>query len=81
MSDSPPEKDVQWSDRGIEGAYKFIQKLWVLHKKIINKINDSNGNDNDNEIIKFTNNFIYKVTNNIENFRYNVIVANFYENV
>ena len=28
MSDSPPEKDVQWSDEGMEGSYKFVQKLW-----------------------------------------------------
>ena len=29
LSDSPPEKDVQWSDEGINSSYKFIQKLWV----------------------------------------------------
>ena len=34
LSDSPPEKDVQWSDRGMESSYKFLQKLWTLHKKI-----------------------------------------------
>ena len=33
LSDSPPEKDVQWSERGMEAAFKFIQKLWMLHKK------------------------------------------------
>ena len=34
LSDSPPEKDVQWSDEGITASYKFIQKLWVLNSKI-----------------------------------------------
>ena len=34
---------------------------------------------NDENIIKFSNNLIHKITNNIENFRYNVIIANFYE--
>ena len=33
LSDSPPEKDVQWSDEGIEASYKFILKLWSLHNK------------------------------------------------
>ena len=33
MSDSPPEKDVQWSTEGMEGSFKFIQKLWTLNKK------------------------------------------------
>ena len=31
LSDSPPEKDVQWSNEGINSSYKFIQKLWVLN--------------------------------------------------
>ena len=34
LSDSPPEKDVQWSDQGMIASYKFLQKLWILHKKI-----------------------------------------------
>ena len=33
LSDSPPEKDVQWSDEGMSSAYKFLQKLWVLNHK------------------------------------------------
>ena len=32
LSDSPPEKDVQWSDEGINSSYKFIQKFWNLSK-------------------------------------------------
>ena len=35
LSDSPPEKDVQWSDQGMIASYKFIQKFWILHKKIV----------------------------------------------
>ena len=38
LSDSPPEKDVQWSEQGMIASYKFLQKLWTLHKKIKNKI-------------------------------------------
>ena len=80
MSDSPPEKDIQWSDEGIEGAYKFIQKLWILHNKILNKLNLNIKNEKfDDDLIKFTNLLIYKITNNLENFRYNVIIANFHE--
>ena len=36
LSDSPPEKDVQWSEQGMIAAYKFVQKFWSLHKEIIN---------------------------------------------
>ena len=79
MYDSPPEKDVQWSDEGMESSYKFILKLWGLHQKIIKKINANEKNNINENINKFTNSLIKKITNNIENFRYNVIIANFHE--
>ena len=80
LSDSPPEKDVQWSDEGMEGSYKFLQKLWTLHNTFIEKINLKENNEGEGEnISKFTNSLIKKINQNIENFRYNVIIANFYE--
>ena len=79
MSDSPPEKDVQWSTEGMEGSYKFIQKLWLLHKKFLEKISYNEKGDNDEGITKYTNTLILKITNNLDSFRYNVIIANFYE--
>ena len=39
LSDSPPEKDVQWSDQGMLAAHKFVQKFWILHLKIMNILN------------------------------------------
>ena len=30
LSDSPPEKDIQWSDTGVYSASKFLQKIWNL---------------------------------------------------
>ena len=34
LADSPPEKDVQWSEEGMKSAYKFIQKFWSLSEQI-----------------------------------------------
>ena len=79
LSDSPPEKDVQWSDQGMLASFKFVQKLWALNSKILDKIKDSNQNDEGKNLTKFTNQLINKVTQNLEKFHYNVIVANFYE--
>ena len=79
LSDSPPEKDVQWSDEGIIASYKFIQKLWVLNQRITDEVNKNHRNDEDEELSKITNNFINKVTNNLTRFTYNKIVANYYE--
>jgi leucyl-tRNA synthetase len=77
LSDSPPEKDVQWSERGMVSSYKFLQKLWILHRKILNKKSDKNKKNDEIEI--FTNQIIQKITNNLENFHYNVIIANLHE--
>ncbi|MDC1169088.1 leucine--tRNA ligase [Candidatus Pelagibacter ubique] len=79
LSDSPPEKDVQWSDQGMLASFKFVQKLWALNSKILDKIKDNNQNDEGKNLIKFTNQLINKVTQNLEKFHYNVIVANLYE--
>ena len=79
LSDSPPEKDVQWSEEGIVSCYKFIQKFWLLHSKILDKIKDNSINEKNNELEKFTNFFIKKMKNNLENFQYNVVVANIHE--
>ena len=79
LSDSPPEKDVQWSEEGIISSFKFLQKLWNLHLKILREIKNDNKNDSDNELVKYTNKFIQSVTQNLENFSYNKIIANMYE--
>tara|TARA_Y100000590_G_scaffold346589_1_gene396921 strand:- start:2016 stop:4553 length:2538 start_codon:yes stop_codon:yes gene_type:complete len=78
LSDSPPEKDVQWSEQGMIASFKFIQKLWILHEKFKEKINE-NSKDDDEEISIFTNQMIEKINYNLEKFNYNVIIANLYE--
>ena len=80
LSDSPPEKDVQWSEQGMVSSFKFIQKLWMLHSKIKNKLSDkSDVKDEDLEFNKFTNQLINKISGNLESFSYNVIIAGMYE--
>ncbi len=79
LSDSPPEKDVQWSEEGIISSYKFIQKLWGLNEKITEQISKNHKKDNDIEIEKYTNKFLKKVTDNLESFSYNKIIANLHE--
>ena len=79
LSDSPPEKDVQWSEEGIVASHKFIQKLWTLNRKIIEEIGKDHSENAGYELIKFTNKFIKKISNNLENFSYNIIVANLHE--
>jgi len=79
LSDSPPEKDVQWSEEGISSAFKFIQKLWNMHLKIVDQIQKNHKQNSSDKLIKYTNKFIKKITNNLDNFSYNIIIANIHE--
>ena len=82
LSDSPPEKDVQWSEQGMVASHKFVQKLWLLNCKIkekIRKCSDKKDQEGDLEIERFTNQLIFKMNNNLEKFNYNVIIASMYE--
>ena len=79
LSDSPPEKDVQWSDEGIISSYKFIQKLWILNSTVLDEINKDHKNDNELNLKKFTHKFIKKISENLDNFSYNIVIANLHE--
>jgi len=79
LSDSPPEKDVQWSEEGISASYKFLQKLWNLNTKIIEEINKDHPQNSHNALIKFTNKFVKKMETNLNNFSYNIIIASLHE--
>ena len=79
LSDSPPEKDVQWSDEGINSAYKFIQKLWLLNQKINSEILKDHDNDEEDNLTKKTNQYLKKMTDNLCSFSYNVLIANLHE--
>ncbi len=79
LSDSPPEKDVQWSNTGVSSANKFLQKVWNLNF-LISKKNDSKADDYyEKEFNLEINDFVKKIDNAIKTFRFNVAVANFYE--
>ena len=78
LSDSPPERDVQWALEGVSAAFKFIQKLWKLNNDILNK-KDSTSDTEDLTLRKAVNKTIYNVTKNLDNFQYNVVIANIHE--
>ena len=79
LSDSPPEKDIQWSDQGMLSSFKFIQKLWNLHLKFVNKIKINAKENKKNNLDKITNLFIKNVSDNLKIFAYNKIIANLHE--
>ena len=79
LSDSPPEKDVQWSATGVAAASKFLQKIWDLNYKISNRVEKGIEKNIEIKFIQTVNNFINKIDASINDFRFNVSIAHFYE--
>jgi len=76
LSDSPPDRDIQWSDSGIQGAYKYIQKIFRTCEKISN-YKRTNENFDKNFFIKVD--ILVKETSEcVEKFQMNVAVAKLY---
>ena len=76
LSDSPPERDLQWTENGITSSYRLINKLWEFVDKYRNyKTNDSDDNKTIHELKKIIN----EVSSNIEAFQFNKSVAKVYE--
>ena len=78
LSDSPPEKDIQWSETGMISSYKFIQKFWIFLNQI-SLISKNESLNDKKEIDIFTNQSIQRINIALEKFRYNVIIAVFHE--
>jgi len=79
LSDSPPEKDVQWSDVGVISANKFLQKIWNLNFQINNRKDQK---PNIPTVEKFNSEItrlISKIDKSINEFKFNVSIALFYE--
>ncbi len=79
LSDSPPEKDVQWSDIGVASANKFLQKIWNLNFLTSSRKDRKTDQKSLNKFLSNLNGFIIKIHNSIEDFKFNVSIAHFYE--
>ena len=76
LSDSPPERDLQWTDTGIAASFKFINKLYELIEKYKNYKSDYNKDD---QTINELKTIINDVSKYIEAFQFNKSVAKIYE--
>ena len=79
MSDSPPEKDIKWSDTGVSSANKFLQKIWNLNYTISNRKELTSNSKIEKEFITKMDAYIFRVDSSINAFRFNVSIAHFYE--
>ncbi|WP_414900668.1 leucine--tRNA ligase [Sphingomonas flavalba] len=74
LSDSPPERDLPWSEAGIEGAWRFIQRVWRLVDGV-----GAPGTDADATLKRKTHRIIAAVAEDIEALSFNKAVAKLYE--
>ncbi|GAB5348577.1 leucine--tRNA ligase [Alteriqipengyuania sp. 357] len=74
LSDSPPERDLPWSEAGIEGCARFVQRVWRL---VSEASGDAQGDDLD--LRRKTHKTIVAVAQDIEALSFNKAVARLYE--
>ena len=79
LSDSPPDRDLEWTDAGIGGSYKFINKIWRLINRVIEEKDSNFKNLNDSAFGIQIDSAVNGVTKNIEAFHFNKSVAKIYE--
>jgi leucyl-tRNA synthetase len=77
MSDSPPERDVEWTAAGAEAAFRHLGRVWRLAAEIA--ASEVPANAEDAELIRATHRAIHDVTQGIESFGFNKAVARLYE--
>ncbi|WP_128891308.1 leucine--tRNA ligase [Erythrobacter sp. HKB08] len=74
LSDSPPERDLPWSEAGIEGCWRFVQRLWRLFGQY-----DASAEGEDKALARKTHQTIAAVADDIEALGFNKAVARIYE--
>ena len=79
---SPPEKELEWSDQGVEGSWRFLSRVWRLADQIANtelRMPNEGAPSAHSEIIKKTHQTIKAVTEDIERFSFNTAIAKLME--
>ncbi|MCK4462788.1 MAG: leucine--tRNA ligase, partial [Candidatus Omnitrophica bacterium] len=72
----PPEKDAEWSDRGVEGSYRFLGRVWRLVEKIKNQKSKVKATSQKSKLKRKTHQTIKKVTDDIEKgFHFNTAIS------
>ena len=82
LSDSPPERDVIWTEAGVQGAGRFIQRIWRLVSDIAERpkgAHSATPSDEAMEVRRAAHKALDAVGRNIEALRFNVAVAQIYE--
>ncbi len=77
LSDSPPDRDLEWTDAGIEGAWRYINRLWrlVQEQQSATSANPTPHTPHPSPLTKLTHKTIAAVTDDLERFHFNKAIA------
>ncbi|WP_208347374.1 leucine--tRNA ligase [Pseudaestuariivita rosea] len=75
LSDSPPERDVEWTASGAEATYKHLSRVWRIAEDIAKATGDGTGDD---ELLRAMHKAIFDVTQGVESFGFNAAIAKLY---
>ena len=78
LSDSPPERDVIWTDAGVEGAHRFVQRVWRLAQEVA-ALDSATGAPQDHVLTAAAHKALHAIETDIEGLRFNRAVAQIYE--
>ncbi|NEX91539.1 leucine--tRNA ligase [Caulobacter sp. 17J65-9] len=79
LSDSPPERDVQWTSGGVEGAWRFVNRVWAEFDALGEAAIPAADEDAAQALRRATHKAIKAVTEGFEGFRFNSAIARLYE--
>ena len=77
LSDSPPERDVEWTASGAEAAFKHLNRVWQLCDKIAG-MDEKQSGDGDKDLLRALHKTIEDVTSGVESFGFNAAIAKLY---
>ena len=77
LSDSPPERDVEWTASGAEAAFKHLSRVWMLCDRIAQMDPAAKG-EGDGDLLRAMHKTIFDVTQGIESFGFNAAIAKLY---
>ncbi|KMO41893.1 leucine--tRNA ligase [Methylobacterium aquaticum] len=78
LSDSPPERDVIWTEDGVQGASRFVQRVWRMVSDVATGGNEPAGAGSE-AVLKAAHKALAAVGDDIERLRFNRCVAHIYE--
>ncbi|CAN7498532.1 leucine--tRNA ligase [Phenylobacterium sp. LjRoot225] len=79
LSDSPPERDTQWTSGGVQGAWRFVNRVWEEFDSQPARTSEGGDDEASTALRRATHKLVKQVTEAIESFRFNSGIARLYE--